>query len=431
VSQAAGVGFDASAWEVWPALSAGCVVRVVPAAVRPDPDALATWLVDNGIEFAFVPTPVAEMLVRRQWPDQCRIKVLGVGGDRLHPLPEHLPFQVLNLYGPTECTVVTAAHRVEPGGARLPPIGSVVPFGYGRVVDASGALVNPGHEGELWIGGSGVAAGYLGDEQATRSRFIPDPYSPLGGVVYRSGDIVRRRPDGTLDFVGRKDRQFKISGVRIELGEVEATALRLVGVRQAVATATGEHGRQRLSLFLVGEPSVDQQKTEQRIRAGLPTQLRHLTIRFVPKLPLNGNGKVDPRMLPEIHTHRPPSASVVELARQCAGSDDLGAAWFQLGASSLDAARLVSRLGQELGITATLRSLLEAESVDAYLATLNGGRTQAAAPPESARVAHPPPHADDLSALTVLWPALERLSAQAKLDLAQRLISAARGDIAP
>jgi hypothetical protein len=233
-----------------------------------------------------------------------------------------------------------------------------------------------------------------------------------------------------MEFVGRKDRQLKISGVRIELGEVEAMALRLAGVRQAVATATGDHGRQRLSLLLVGEPTVDQRKIEQCIRASLPTQLRHLTIRFVPKLPLNGNGKVDPRLLTDIHAHRPPSAPVFELARQCAGSDDLNAAWFQLGASSLDAARLISQLGQELGITATLRSLLEAESVEAYLATLTGGRTQPQAPPGSARVAHAPPDDDQLSALTVLWPSLERLPAHAKLDLAQRLISAARDEIA-
>lgn len=292
VSQAAAVGFDASAWEVLPAFSAGAQVKVVPDDTRVDPGEFVPWLLSHHVEVAFAPTPIAEMLIGMPWPAQTALRVLGSGGDRLHPIPPGLPFRVLNLYGPTECTIVSAASWVEPGDG-MPPIGHVVPHLYHRIVDENGIPVAPGSEGELWLGGAGLALGYAGLPDETAERFIPDPHAALAQRVYRTGDMVRERPDGQLDFLGRRDRQVKISGARVEQGEVEAILRRIPGVRSAVSTVDDRAGVKRLVLHVVPDGTVPTSQITAAAVPSLPPHLRSSRITFTDALPLTINGKVD------------------------------------------------------------------------------------------------------------------------------------------
>lgn len=175
----------------------------------------------------------------------------------------------------------------------------MLPFDRHRVVSDTGESVVPGEEGELWIGGGGLARGYVGKPGHTAERFIPDPWSERGDVVYRTGDIVRERPDGQLVFLGRRDRQVKISGVRVEPAEIETAIRMLPGVESAVAVVVARRLGKSLVLYVVpagadpDEPVEDPEGLSVRIRASLPHQLSHTKIRFVASLPLNASGKVD------------------------------------------------------------------------------------------------------------------------------------------
>ncbi|WP_042831875.1 AMP-binding protein, partial [Xanthomonas citri] len=160
---------------------------------------------------------------------------LWVGGDRLRQVPEGLPFSVYNNYGPTETTVV-ASSGVVPPGVPNPSIGRPLPYLRAYVLDAQGQLAPLGVVGELYLGGAGVARGYLGREALTAERFIGDPFYP-GARMYRTGDLCRWLDDGRLDYVGRNDAQVKIRGRRIELGEIQAHLLAHPQVREAVVLA--------------------------------------------------------------------------------------------------------------------------------------------------------------------------------------------------
>jgi amino acid adenylation domain-containing protein len=232
----AGVGFDASVWEVWPYLAAGAALHVVPDDARLSPAELRGWLADEGVTLAFAPTPVAELLLDGEWPAPLHLRALLAGGDRLHARPSaRLPFAVHNNYGPTEASVVATSGVVGPDEAGLPGIGGPVAGARVYVVDAALRLVARGAPGELLVGGQGVARGYLGRPGATAESFVPDPWAEAPGArAYRTGDRVRWRADGTLEFLGRVDRQVKVRGHRVELGEVEAVLAAHPGVAAAV-----------------------------------------------------------------------------------------------------------------------------------------------------------------------------------------------------
>lgn len=290
VGQWTSVGFDVSAMDVWPTLWAGGSVHIISQDIRTDPIDLMNWLASN-VQSVFLVPNVAELLFQLEWPANCRLSTLMSGGDTLHAVPEGLPFRVLNGYGPTETTICATAHWVSPG-EMLPPIGLPLPYVQVYVVAEDGQLVTEG-EGELWIGGAGVARGYAGDPWKTAARFIPDPYSDVRCRVYRTGDIVYQNADGVLHFRGRRDRQVKIDGVRLELGEIESIAMRQSGVQLAIATMT----ETKPHIYIVAEVGTDKVALEQAIRYALPSQVRHLGVCFVDTLPLTPSGKIDTRSL--------------------------------------------------------------------------------------------------------------------------------------
>ncbi len=254
-TQLAGVGFDASVWELWPYLAAGAALAIPPADLRADPARLVPWLADQGVTLAFLPTALAELALAEPWPAGAPLRALLVGGDRLHrPPPAVLPFRLVNHYGPTECSVVATCGDVEPApadaaadAAAPPPIGRPISNTRLVLVDADGQPVPPGVPGELWLGGAGLARGYLGRPDLTAERFVPDPFSgeagraPLPHRRPRSGCC----PDGAVEFLGRIDQQVKVRGFRIELGEIEAALAACPGVREAAVVAREDaRGRQ-------------------------------------------------------------------------------------------------------------------------------------------------------------------------------------------
>ncbi|GAA2997645.1 non-ribosomal peptide synthetase/type I polyketide synthase [Actinokineospora diospyrosa] len=341
-------GFDASAIEVWPALRTGATLYVVPPELRLDPAGLRDWLVRTGITVAFVPTPVCELLLDLEWPTPA-LRHLLTGGDRLRRRPaESLPFAVWNVYGPTEASVVSTWTRVSPHGDGPPTIGRPVPGTWVRVLDAQGGQVPAGVAGELYLGGEQLARCYVSAEE-TAARFVNHPEH---GRLYRTGDVVRWRFDGELEFLHRNDSQVQIRGYRVEPGEVEHQLRALPGVRDAAVRVFGT----ALAAYVVTDSAtVDSLRAELGTR--LPDYMVPATWMVLPALPLNANGKLDRAALPEF-TGGAVTTPVTALERRlrevwCAElgveSASVTATFFELGGHSLTAIRMVNRLRAEFG----------------------------------------------------------------------------------
>ncbi|MEV0265625.1 non-ribosomal peptide synthetase [Streptomyces sp. NPDC050617] len=297
-----GIAFDPHLLELWSALTCGAALSVAPDEVRWDPAALADWWREAGITVAVSSTPMVEPLLDRPWPTGLKVRHVYVGGDRLRRRPAaDVTATIHNAYGPAEATVVCTAHamRGEPldGPADEPPaIGRPVAGAVVCVADERGAIVPRGEAGELLVGGDCLALGYL-DEELTARRFVAAPEA-LTGVerVYRTGDRVRLRPDGELEFLGRLDDQVKVSGVRVEPAEVEAAFEHDARVRRAVvAVRRPASGGARLVAFVLPAPGASPAVPEllSGVRAWLPEQAVPAEVRLVDGFPLDANGKVD------------------------------------------------------------------------------------------------------------------------------------------
>ncbi len=218
-TQISSPGFDAAVWEIWPSLSVGAAIHVVPEGLRTDPIRLRDWLVTEGITVTFLPTPMAEGVIGLDWPDDGALRYLLTGGDALTRRPRRdLGFTLVNNYGLSETTVVATSGAVATEGDGAPSIGRPISGVVAEVVDERLRPVDPGGDGELVLGGVAIARGYLNRPELTAQRFLDGPE----GRRYRTGDRVRVRADGEIEFLGRLDDQLSIRGFRVEPGEIAA-----------------------------------------------------------------------------------------------------------------------------------------------------------------------------------------------------------------
>lgn len=372
MSHLAGLGFDAAAWEVWPALAVGGTMVLADEATRVDAVALKDWLVAERVEIAFAATALAEPLVSVDWPADTALRVLLTGADKLTRRPKPgLPFRFVNNYGPTESTVVATSGDVAPVGEGLPSIGAAIAGTQIYLLDPSGDPVAEGAPGEIWIGGAQVARGYRGDTDATAKRFFDHPEF---GRLYRTGDLALANPDGSYQFLGRVDRQVKIRGHRVEPAEVSA-ALHLVDdVAQSVVVA----GEGELIAYVV--PARDG-VTASDLRAALGEMLPDYMVpaRFaaLTELPITANGKVDVKALPDPATcalaettasrgpQTPTETKLFEIVAGVIGRSDFGVEddFFLLGGHSLLGTQVIIRARDAFGVELTLFHLFEGRCV--------------------------------------------------------------------
>ncbi|WP_244227347.1 non-ribosomal peptide synthetase [Corallococcus aberystwythensis] len=373
-------GFDALVMVLLPSLAAGARLELPPdEETRLSPQKLQDWLLARDITCVFLPTPLAERVLPLPWPESCALRWVLTGGDRLHLRPRPgLPFQLVNGYGPAECTIYSTSGVVPPGDAsseeRLPSIGRPI---NGVEVHVLGPELRPvaeGETGELFIGGPGLARGYVGSADLTADRFIPDPFSRFGGErLYRTGDLGRRLPDGSLEFHGRSDRQVKVRGIRIEPAEITAALLTHphVGAAHVMARSEGQ------DVFFVAwfapkdaraVPGTEQLR--EHLRAWLPEAMLPRTFVVVDALPLGSTGKVDVLALPTPDAHATRSSAYVaprtgleqglvqvwqeELRLERIGIED---DFFELGGHSLLATRITARVAEVLGLPLSLTEL--------------------------------------------------------------------------
>jgi acyl carrier protein len=260
----------------------------------------------------------------------------------------------------------------------MPPIGRPMPGHSAYVLDGGLRLVPAGAPGELCIGGAGLARGYLGRPDQTAERFVPDPFGEPGARLYRTGDRAYRLPSGELQLLGRIDRQVKVRGHRVELGEVESAIGRLEGVRQvAVEAPPDEAGRPQLVAYLAGDWSPDVSELRARLEAELPGYMLPSRVVHLERLPLTSRGKVDRAALPAPAAGTDGSEAAVaprtwieeRIAGAVvgpllqAGSVDVERNFFELGGNSLEAIQVVSRAAEAFAVEIDLGEFLAEPTV--------------------------------------------------------------------
>ncbi|WP_194912063.1 non-ribosomal peptide synthetase [Catenulispora rubra] len=383
------LSFDLSVWDVFGPLAAGAAVIIPQASPRPDPLGWAEAAARHGATVWNSVPALAEMLVEvaEQRPDVGVAPLRGflLSGDWISPaLPNRLRrlrpgSRILAMGGATEASIWSNLHEV----TEVDPAWRSIPYGRPlrnqtmTVLDERLELRQPWAAGEIYIGGHGVARGYWRDPERTEERFIRHPRT--GSRLYRTGDLGRYRPDGTIEFLGRVDRQVKIQGFRIELGEVEAALRAHPAVRECAVCVDGTHsGQRRLVAFAVPEDAlwVDDEQLGTHLRALLPHYMVPGLTHVVDRLPLSANGKVDvARALAMVPAPAAAEAAAVgddelvdRLARIWAEVLELPAVdpdadVFGLGANSLTVLRVVNRLRTEFGVDIPMGQVFETPTV--------------------------------------------------------------------
>ncbi|MBX3593366.1 non-ribosomal peptide synthetase [Sphingomonas sp.] len=376
-SHLAGLGFDASAWEVWPYLAAGASVALAPDDIRTSDTLLRAWLLVQGITVAFVPTQLAQDLIRDDWARGSSFRLLLTGADRLVERPRAgLSFALVNNYGPTECTVVATSAVVPDGGVErgLPAIGRPVGETVIRILDAGGQPVADGASGELFIGGPQVARGYRGQPELTAARFVTID----GARFYRTGDLGAWLPDGQIAFQGRIDDQVKVRGHRVEPEETASVVRTHPLVRAAaVVAAPGADGGDMLVAYVVPAGEIEAETLRDFLAQTLPDYMIPGAYVRLDALPLTANGKLDKRALPAPSAanslasagfaapETPAEQRLAEILEQVLGRGNVGIDdnFFLLGGHSLLGTQVVLRAGEAFGLDLALRDIFVAPTI--------------------------------------------------------------------
>lgn len=385
--------FDASVKQ-WIGLGRGRTLITVPEPVRLDGRRFVAELVARRVDLVdATPTHLAVLLdvglAEAAHPQAVLVGGEGIGPELWERLLADPGRRYVNLYGPTECTVDAAAAPVAGGG---PHIGRPLPAVHLHVFDAAGRPIPRGAPGEIHIGGPGVARGYHGRPAATAECFVPDPFAAGGGEpgarLFASGDLARRRDDGSLSFLGRRDRQVKLRGQRLELGEIEAVLASHPAVRQAVAESDGDRLRAWAAVGIAadGEPSRLRRALREHLRHRLPEFMVPARLALVHELPRTARGKVDRAALaalgaqredrgPRLSPRNATEARLAEIWCRVLGVDEVGVDenFFDLGGHSLLMVQLYDEIQQEFATELPILELFRHPTVADLAAKLEGG----------------------------------------------------------
>jgi amino acid adenylation domain-containing protein len=392
------LSFDIAALEIYLPLLAGGKLVMASREVTMDGRLLMQLLKQSRATIMQATPTTWRVLLESGWEGDSKLKVL-VGGEAL---PVDLARQlsrccssVWNMYGPTETTIWSSVYKIQGAEAKLVPIGKPIANTTFYILDENRQKVPEGAEGELYIGGEGLARGYFEREELTAEKFVPDPFSSIPAArMYRTGDLARYKPDGNVEFLGRIDYQVKVRGFRIELGEIEAVLEQYNGLNQAVVIAREDTpGDKRLVAYVVPSAlnSVKSAALREHAQQLLPDYMIPSAFVQMPRLPLTPNGKVDRKSLPA------PNASDFEIASDYVAPRDeterrlvtlwedvLGispvsvtASFFDLGGRSVLAARLFTKILRTFGKELPLSTLFQSPTVELLAKELQPARRNA------------------------------------------------------
>ncbi|MEV0296722.1 non-ribosomal peptide synthase/polyketide synthase [Nocardia sp. NPDC050710] len=375
--------FDVSVWEFfWPLQIGARLVVAAPDGHR-DPGYLAEVIERERITVAhFVPSMLAVFVADPAAVRCAALRLVFASGEALPPGPAQRLRQltgarVHNLYGPTEAAVDVTYHEVTDADTLTVPIGVPVANTRVYVLDSRLRPVPVGVPGELYLAGAQLARGYAGRPDLTSDRFVANPFGIDGARMYRTGDLVAWNRAGELEYLGRTDFQVKVRGLRIELGDIEAALTALEAVAQAAVLV--RDGSQLVAYLVAADPALEVEKVKAALAHRLPAYMVPTAYVLLPEFPLNASGKLDRKALPapvvEPIAFRPPVTAVQETVARIfaevlgiAAGDDavrigLDDDFFALGGNSLNATRVVARLGAAVDARVPVRMLFDAPTV--------------------------------------------------------------------
>lgn len=385
ILQYAPLAFDASTFEIWGSLLNGGVLTLMPAGMQ-SLDDLGQHIQDQNVTTAWLTSALFNMIVDHNVSYLGNLRQLLVGGEALsvpHVLAaqKSLPStQIINGYGPTENTTFTCCYRIPPLSSEsdLMPIGKPVANTQVYILDESRCLLPIGVVGEIYAAGDGVAIGYLNKPELTEKVFVDDPFSSRHGAkMYKTGDLGRYLPDGTIEFLGRRDSQVKISGHRIELQEISNVLAGCALVEDVYVTVVDEQSQKRIVAYYVAQEDISEAELREFDRENLPAYMRPNHYLKMEAFPLTPNGKVDSSALPNPEVCRAglvnefvePSSDIEKaladiwsevLAVKQVGITDN---FFELGGTSLQITQILSRVKTTFGISPPLKELFESPTI--------------------------------------------------------------------
>ena len=401
-----GFGFDASIWEIYPFLLIGATVHIIPEEMKLSLEQLDEYFTKHQVSIVNLPTQICEQYIE-MFPHSC-LRTLVTGGDKLRSFRERT-YQLVNEYGPTEFTVSATAFTVDKHYDNIPigrPLGNCQAY----IIDKDGQLLPPGVPGELCLAGAQLARGYLNRPELTAEKFVDNPFvesyqegeviesssitnlqplttnnqSPTSNYakMYKTGDLVRWNEDGLLEYLGRVDAQVKIRGYRIELGEIEQQLLAIPAIKDAAVLALDRaQGDKYLCAWYSVRESISIAQLKELLASELPEYMIPAAWVEVAAIPLNANGKVDKRALPQPET----DVAAVDAAPPCGSIESMVAAiWCEVlrldkvsrsthflenGGDSIKAIQTVARL-KDRGYNAEVKWLLRKPRLCEFAATV-------------------------------------------------------------
>ncbi len=369
----AGFGFDACMMDLWGCMVAGCAIYVIGEDIRFDLEGMYNYFVQEGITHAFMTTQMATQMVLN-YPDIPGLQYMGTGGEKMMSLNPP-SYKLLNAYGPTETTVYVSSFWVEKNEPNI-PIGFPNDTAQLFITTKHGKRLPWGAAGELLVAGPQVGIGYLNQPEKTKEAFV----EWNGKQVYRTGDIVRYREDGAIEFVGRKDGQVKIRGFRIELKEVEAVIRQFDGIKDATVQAFDypDGGGKFIAAYIVSNQQVDIEALNAFILDQKPPYMVPAVTMQIDAIPLNQNQKVNKRALPEpkVQSNEGPSTKeaaplnvleeqLMKIVSGIVGNTDFGVTTDlrYVGLSSISAIKLAIQIYKRYGVQLDAKLLLKGASL--------------------------------------------------------------------
>ena len=378
VTAYASYGFDANMFDMYPALTCGATVYIIPEELRLDLIALNDYFEQERITNAFMTTQVAYQFATSI--ENHSLKHLSTGGEKLATLTPPKGYKMHNAYGPTETTILETCYQVDRKMKNI-PIGKAIDNMRLYIVDSRGHRLPVGAAGELWASGPQVSRGYLNRPEKTAEVYIPNPFagdSKKYARIYRTGDIVRYLPSGDIEFVGRKDGQVKIRGFRIELKEVEAVIREFSGIKDATVQAFDEEGGGKfIAAYIVSDEQIDIQALNNFILDQKPPYMVPAVTMQIDAIPLNQNQKVNKKALPkpekkaidvEIDTNVPMNVLEKEIhgiIAQIINTEDFGVTTIlgYVGLTSIMAIKLAIQINKRFGVTLDSKAMAKTGSI--------------------------------------------------------------------